>query len=209
MPFFFQLPSARFFLISSPYLHVVVTSVLQSTPLSLPPLSAPLPALSPGYLSHSHPFSVDCVTHHSFRFADSTRNVLIEFGRETDNVMSRHHPYGPQYDNFGPRRGGTPSGPGPDRYHRFDGPPRGRGFGRGRGRGSFGGASQDFASSPPIYDQAPSQGNMGGYSNYNSGPNQDSFYQNSGFANQFSDSDAPGGYDQSYGNGNFQGALSC
>ncbi len=36
--------------------------------------------------------------------------------------MSRHHPYGPPYDNFGPRRGGPPSGPGPDRYHRFDGP---------------------------------------------------------------------------------------
>jgi len=46
---------------------------------------------------------------------------------------------------------------------------------------------------------------MGGYNNYdNSGPNQDSFYQNDGFANQFSDSDTPGGYDQSYGNGNFQ-----
>ena len=128
--------------------------------------------------------------------------------------MSRHHPYGPPHDNnFGPRRGGPPSGPGPDRYHRFDGPPRGRGFGRGRGRGSFAGPtgpSHDFASSHPIYDQAPSQGNMGGYNNYdNSAPNQDSFYQNGGFANQFSDSDTPGGYDQSYGNGNFQGALSC
>jgi hypothetical protein len=127
--------------------------------------------------------------------------------------MSRHHPYGPPYDNFGPRRGGPHSGPGPDRYHRFDGPPRGRGFGRGRGRGSFGGPSHDFASSPPVYDQGHEQGhsqeNMGGYNNYNSGPNQDSFYQNSGFANQFSDSDAPSGYDQSYGNGNFQGALSC
>jgi hypothetical protein len=125
--------------------------------------------------------------------------------------MSRHHPYGPSHDNnFGPRRGGPPSGPGPDRYHRFDGPPRGRGFGRGRGRGSFAGASHDFASSHPIYDQAPSQGNMGGYNNYdNSGPNQDSFYQNGGFANQFSDSDTTGGYDQSYGNDNFQGALSC
>lgn len=123
--------------------------------------------------------------------------------------MSRHHPYGPPYDNFGPRRGGPHSGPGPDRFHRFDGPPRGRGFGRGRGRGSFGGPSHDFASSPPAYDQGHSQENMGGYNNYNSGPNQDSFYQNSGFANQFSDSDAPSGYDQSYGNGNFQGTLSC
>ena len=125
--------------------------------------------------------------------------------------MSRHHhPYGPPHDNFGPRRGGPPSGPGPDRYHRFDGTPRGRGFGRGRGRGSFGGANHNFAGGPPLYDQAPSQGSTGGYNNYtNSGPNQDSFYQNSGFANQFSDSDTQGGYEQSYENGNFQGTLSC
>src|ERR1700730_10586921 len=55
--FFFQLrPDLPLvFLISSLYLHVVVTAVLQSTPLSLPPLSAPLPVLSPGYLSHSYP----------------------------------------------------------------------------------------------------------------------------------------------------------
>jgi hypothetical protein len=65
--FFFQLrPDLPLvFLISSLYLHVVVTAVLQSTPLSLPLLSAPLPVLSPGYLSHSYPFPVNCATHHS------------------------------------------------------------------------------------------------------------------------------------------------
>jgi hypothetical protein len=76
---FFQLRHglAFVFLISSPYRHVVGTAVLQSTPLSLPPLSAPLPVLSPGYLSHSYPFPVNCVTHHSSVLAGSTRNILL------------------------------------------------------------------------------------------------------------------------------------
>jgi transcription initiation factor TFIID subunit 15 len=52
--------------------------------------------------------------------------------------MNRHHPYGSSFE--GHRRGGSPSGPGPDRQHRFQersgGGYRGRGgYGRGRGGG--------------------------------------------------------------------------
>ncbi|EKM83987.1 hypothetical protein AGABI1DRAFT_96937 [Agaricus bisporus var. burnettii JB137-S8] len=74
--------------------------------------------------------------------------------------MNRHHPYGGSFE--GHRRGGSPSGPGPDRPHRFQerssGGHRGRGgFGRGRGGGRNTGA--DYGS----YDG----GIQGGYDQVN------------------------------------------
>lgn len=79
--------------------------------------------------------------------------------------MNRHHPYG--YDNPA-RRGGSPSGPGPDRYTRFDrggGPSRGRGGGRGRG----GYPNHDKNMNYGNYDSGPPQGDMSGYNNYEDG----------------------------------------
>ncbi|ETW86795.1 hypothetical protein HETIRDRAFT_456674 [Heterobasidion irregulare TC 32-1] len=122
--------------------------------------------------------------------------------------MSRHHPYGGNYDNSGFRRGGPSSGPGPDRSHRFheNGPPRGgRGFGRGRGRGSYGGGGYDAGGGHAAYDQAPPQGDMGlgGYNTYDSGSTQESSYQN-GFGGpsppQYGSPPASGGFEQNYGN---------
>ncbi|KAI0068000.1 hypothetical protein BV25DRAFT_1793149 [Artomyces pyxidatus] len=121
--------------------------------------------------------------------------------------MSRHHPYGSPYDSPGARRGGgPPAGPGPDRSYRFhDGPPRGRGFGRGRGRGNFGGGpGYDANGGHAVYDQAPPQGDMGGYNNYNSGSPQDnSFYQNGSYggggSQQYGTSEQSGDFDQSFG----------
>lgn len=129
--------------------------------------------------------------------------------------MNRHHPYaaGP-YDSPPVRRGGSPSGPGPDRAHtRFPqdrgGPPRGRG-GFARGRGGYGG--YDGGAGHGAYDQGPPPGDMPPpYTNYNDAP-QDPFYQNDGYGgapppNQYGGPPGPsdGGYNQGYGN--FEGAL--
>lgn len=124
--------------------------------------------------------------------------------------MNRHHPYGGPYDSPG-RRGGSPSGPGPDRsYPRFSqdmrggGPPRGRGGFGGRGRGGYGG--YDGGIGHGAYDQGPPQGEMPPYNNYNSGP-QEPFYQNGGYGggpppNQYG---PPDNFSQGFGN--FEGAL--
>ncbi|CAL1694305.1 unnamed protein product [Somion occarium] len=116
--------------------------------------------------------------------------------------MNRHHPYGGGYDHS--RRGGPGQGGfGPDRSHRFSdrgGPSRGRGGYRG-GRGgtpSYGGYDGSLA-----YDQGPPQGDMGGYTSYDSGA-QDTYYQNgsynAGMPGQYgSTTDASGAYDQNYG----------
>src|SRR5258707_13212258 len=97
--------------------------------------------------------------------------------------MSRHHPYGGPYDNSGSRRGGS-SGFGPDRSNRsHDGPPRGRGFGRGRGRGGYASYDANGGHTTAAYNQSPPQGDLGGsgtYNSYDSGPTQDSYYQNGG-----------------------------
>jgi hypothetical protein len=126
--------------------------------------------------------------------------------------MNRHHPYGGPYDSPATRRGGSPSGPGPDRSHtRFSqdsrgGPPRGRG-GFGRGRGGY--AGYDGGLGHSAYDQAPPQSDTTAYNNYDSGP-QDPFYQNGGYGggppNQFGGPSGPtDGYSQGFGN--FEGAL--
>lgn len=124
--------------------------------------------------------------------------------------MNRHHPYGGPYDSPAIRRGGSPSGPGPDRAHsrfsqdiRGGGPPRGRG-GFGRGRGGYGG--YDGAAGHGAYDQGPPQGDVPPYNNYDNSP-QDSFYQN-GYSggpppNQYGG--ATDSFNQSFGN--FEGAL--
>ncbi|KAF5384968.1 hypothetical protein D9615_001162 [Tricholomella constricta] len=95
--------------------------------------------------------------------------------------MNRHHPYGGGFESATARRGGSPSGPGPDRSHRYPergGPPtRGRGFGRGRG-GSYGSFDGNMSQHDP-YDQGHSQGDMPPYSNYEGqAPTQNSYYQN-------------------------------
>ncbi|TFK41933.1 hypothetical protein BDQ12DRAFT_696506 [Crucibulum laeve] len=94
--------------------------------------------------------------------------------------MNRHHPYGGSFENIAaPRRGGSPSGPGPDRTHRFQerggAPFRGRG-GFGRGRGGYG--SFEGSMSHSGYDQGPPQGDMGPYSDYDQGAAQNPYYQN-------------------------------
>lgn len=126
--------------------------------------------------------------------------------------MNRHHPYGGPYDSPA-RRGGSPSGPGPDRSHqRFSqdnrgGPPRGRGGGLGRGRG-YGG--YDAAPGHGAYDQGPPQGDVTPYNSYDNGP-QDPFYQNTGYSGppppvQYGGPPGPSdGYNQGFGN--FEGAL--
>lgn len=123
--------------------------------------------------------------------------------------MNRHHPYG----GFEHRRGGSPSsGPGPDRYQRFQdrggGAPRGRGGGRG-GRGGYSNYDANANVSYGTYDQGPPQGDTAGYNVYETAP-QD-FYQNdqnasysSGLQSQFS-AGSLDGYNQGYGK--FEGAL--
>lgn len=97
--------------------------------------------------------------------------------------MNRHHPYGGGgFEGPAVRRGGSPSGPGPDRSHRYQergGPPtRGRG-GFGRGRGGYGSFDGNMNQHDP-YDQGHSQGDMGAYNNYEAqAPPQNTFYQNS------------------------------
>ncbi|KAJ7508675.1 hypothetical protein B0H11DRAFT_2153090 [Mycena galericulata] len=89
--------------------------------------------------------------------------------------MNRHHPYGG--GSFEMRRGGPPTGPGPDRPQRFSAQNRGRGFGRGRG-GYAANASFDGNMSNGAYDQGPPvDPSMAPYSNYEA-PVQDSYYQN-------------------------------
>jgi hypothetical protein len=125
--------------------------------------------------------------------------------------MNRHHPYGGGYESPSIRRGGSPSGPGPDRSHRFPdrggGPTRGRGFGRGRGGyGNFDGSMSHGA-----YDQGPPQGDNGAYSNYEAtgATPQDPFYQNSGYGGgpsaQFPPAPPSAGFNQGFGT--FEGAL--
>ncbi|KAF8079046.1 hypothetical protein FPV67DRAFT_1467314 [Lyophyllum atratum] len=94
--------------------------------------------------------------------------------------MNRHHPYGGSFDAGPARRGGSPSGPGPDRAHRYQGAggPHARGRGFGRGRGGYGGFDGSMSQHDP-YDQGPSPGDMGPYSNYEAqAPAQSSYYQN-------------------------------
>jgi transcription initiation factor TFIID subunit 15 len=88
--------------------------------------------------------------------------------------MNRHHPYG----DSGPRRAG-PSGPGPDRYHRF--PERGgstprRGGGRGRG-GPYGSPGYNSNMDYNSYDQGPPRPEMDPMYNSYDDPNQDPYYQ--------------------------------
>jgi transcription initiation factor TFIID subunit 15 len=93
--------------------------------------------------------------------------------------MNRHHPYGGSFESPVTRRGGSPSGPGPDRsHHRFQdrggAPSRGRGFGRGRGYGG----NYDLNMSHDPYDQGQSQGDVGAYNSYEAQAGaQNSFYQ--------------------------------
>ncbi|KXN88923.1 Protein MEI2-like 2 [Leucoagaricus sp. SymC.cos] len=97
--------------------------------------------------------------------------------------MNRHHPYGGNFD--GHRRGGSPSGPGPDRAHRFQerggGGYRGRGgYGRGRAGGRGGGGEYGVYEGgiPGGYDQGS---DVDAYNEYDSqAPPQNSFYQNTG-----------------------------
>ncbi|KAI0035125.1 hypothetical protein K488DRAFT_43981 [Vararia minispora EC-137] len=116
--------------------------------------------------------------------------------------MSRHHPYGGSpYEGSGFRRGGPPTGPGPDRHHHFDGSPRGRGGGRGGGGGGGGsGGSGPYDDGPhDAYDQGPPQGDLGGY--------QDSYYQDSnGYdGGSYGSADQNGGYDNYGTGGDFEG----
>lgn len=111
--------------------------------------------------------------------------------------MNRHHPYGGNFDSH--RRGGSPSGPGPDRGHRFQertgGGYRGR-SGYGRGRGSGRGGAGDYGS----YDGGMHGGyanDMEAYNEYDSqASHQDSYYQNIGSCSS---------YNQGFGK--FEGAL--
>ncbi|KAJ7109782.1 hypothetical protein C8R44DRAFT_262750 [Mycena epipterygia] len=126
--------------------------------------------------------------------------------------MNRHHPYGGG-GSFEMRRGGPPSGPGPDRPQRFSAPNRGRGFGRGRGGGGYGGnPSFDANMSNGAYDQGPpTDPSMAPYSNYEAPP-QDPYYQNNNYGAappQFPVNPPPSvGYDQGQGFGNYnEGAL--
>jgi hypothetical protein len=134
--------------------------------------------------------------------------------------MNRHHPYGGGYESpSAPRRGGPPTGPGPDR-HRFSqdrggGPGRGRGFGRGRGGAGYG--NYDANANYSSYDQGIPQGDQSSYS-YDNGPaqTQTPFYQAPSYSatsaplTQYgisapSDAFSQGNQDQGYGN--FEGAL--
>ncbi|KAJ6520258.1 hypothetical protein C8R45DRAFT_954485 [Mycena sanguinolenta] len=120
--------------------------------------------------------------------------------------MNRHHPYGG--GSFEMRRGGPPSaGPGPDRPQRFTANNnRGRGFSRGRGGGYGGNAGFDGNMSNGAYDQGPpADPSMAPYNNYEA-PSQDSYYQNNNYGGgpQYPNASAnPSGYNQGYGNGNY------
>ncbi|KAJ7755061.1 hypothetical protein DFH07DRAFT_903996 [Mycena maculata] len=118
--------------------------------------------------------------------------------------MNRHHPYGGGSFESPMRRGGPPSGPGPDRPQRFSAHNRGRGFGRGRGGGYGGNASFDGSMSNGAYDQGPpADPSMTPYSNYEA-PQQDPYFQNNNYGAggpQFSVGPPPSvGYDQGFGN---------
>lgn len=128
--------------------------------------------------------------------------------------MNRHHPYGGFEANNGMRRGGaSPSGPGPDRSHRYQdrgGPPnRGRGFGRGRGGyGSFDGNMSNRGG----HDQAYPQADMGPYNNYEAqGPSQDPYHQNGSYgvgtpSQQYPPGPPSAGFNQQ-AFGKYEGAL--
>src|SRR5262245_58584395 len=97
--------------------------------------------------------------------------------------LIRHHPYGGGYESPAARRGGSPSGPGPDRFHRFThdrggAPGRGRGFGRARGGGSgYGNSNANFGG----YDQGLPQGTDGAYS-FDNAPAQAAHFQNGNYS---------------------------
>lgn len=128
--------------------------------------------------------------------------------------MNRHHPYGAGggFESPAIRRGGSPSGPGPDRSHRYQdrggAPTRGRGFGRGRGGyGSF-----DGSMNPNAYDQGHPQGDMGAYNTYEAqAPPPNPYYQQSNNyggappAAQFTTPPPSAGFSQGYSK--FEGAL--
>lgn len=109
--------------------------------------------------------------------------------------MNRHHPYS-GYDSSG-RRGGSPSGPGPERYNRFQdrggGSHRGGRFsgGRGGGRGGYSHYDKNM-SSYAGYDPGPPSNEMTGYDNFDNGYHNGP--QHSG-----------GGFNQ--GQGKYEGAL--
>ncbi|EGO31131.1 hypothetical protein SERLADRAFT_444710, partial [Serpula lacrymans var. lacrymans S7.9] len=116
--------------------------------------------------------------------------------------MNRHHPYGGFETSA--RRGGSPGGPGPDRTYHHRGAPRGRGFGRGRG-GGYNAFDANAAQSSSPYDQAPPQSDIGIYNNYDSGSQEQPFYQNGnagygGGPSQYTAPPASDGYNQAYGN---------
>lgn len=122
--------------------------------------------------------------------------------------MNRHHPYGGSFESPGARRGGSPSGPGPDRSHRYQdrgGPPtRGRGFGR--GRGGYGSFDGNMSHNDP-YDQGNAQGDMGIYNNHEAqaGP-QHSFYPNS-YATPVPFAPPAADFSQNQGFVKYEGAL--
>lgn len=118
--------------------------------------------------------------------------------------MNRHHPYGGSFESP-MRRGGSPSGPGPDRPQRFSAPNRGRGFGR--GRGGYGQGSFDGSMNSGAYDQGP-PGDMAPYNNYEAPAAQDPYYQNNnyGAGPPFPANPPPSaGFNQGFGS--FEGAL--
>ncbi|KAJ7024345.1 hypothetical protein C8F04DRAFT_159777 [Mycena alexandri] len=122
--------------------------------------------------------------------------------------MNRHHPYGGGSFESPMRRGGPPSGPGPDRPQRFSAHNNINRGGRGgfRGRGGYNSASFDGSMSNGAYDQGPpTDPSMAPYSNYETGPPQDPYYQsnNYGAGPQFPvNPPLSAGYDQGFGNGN-------
>ncbi|KDR85611.1 hypothetical protein GALMADRAFT_218705 [Galerina marginata CBS 339.88] len=118
--------------------------------------------------------------------------------------MNRHHPYGTGFDHSPARRGNNSPGPAADRGHRYlerGGPPsRGRG-GFSRGRGGYG--SFDNLSNHNAYDQGPTQGDYGGYNNYDApAANTQSYYQTNSYPDStpthFPPSSPPTGYAQAY-----------
>lgn len=123
--------------------------------------------------------------------------------------MNRHHPYGGSFESPSTRRGGSPSGPGPDRsHHRFQdrggAPSRGRGFGR--GRGGYNNYDNTTMSQHDPYDQGQSQGDMGAYNSYEAQVGtQNPFYQNNyGPPAPFA---PPSAVDYNQGFVKFEGAL--
>ncbi|KAH6916618.1 hypothetical protein BKA70DRAFT_1250059 [Coprinopsis sp. MPI-PUGE-AT-0042] len=112
--------------------------------------------------------------------------------------MNRHHPYGaPSFEAGPPRRGGSPSGPGPDRSYRHH--ERG-GFRGGGGRGGGGGGG---GPGYPPYDNGNmshgyDQGSQQPYHDYEAPPPPDPYYHQTDYGNPPPFSNGYGGYDQKY-----------